>query len=332
MIATTITIKIWEFELDRTSDIDSQAQLCEFTSEFLRSFQPVKILGIGGYGCVFEAEKSIDKRVKWKRAVKRIALKGRPQDVDNALREVEALVKLDHPGIVRFHNAWKEMPPAGWQRYSDKNLFAEELDISELTNRFFSYRDDSIFLYIEMELCDSTLAQWLFDNTVRVLDRSKMWFRQIVSAVDYIHELQYIHRDLKPSNILFAGPDRLKICDLGIVTNRLIINEDGDREISKSRSFAVGTPMYMAPEQRGIAGYSSKVDIFALGLIFAQLCVVMTMQQAMKVFDDYREGKTTSIIDFPPGVGEFVAWLTNVRDSERPECKDILKHPFLVYN
>lgn len=39
----------------------------------------------------------------------------RPQDVDNALREVEALVKLDHPGIVRFHNAWKEMPPAGWQ-------------------------------------------------------------------------------------------------------------------------------------------------------------------------------------------------------------------------
>ncbi len=36
-------------------------------------------------------------------------------DTNDALKEVQALIALDHPGIVRFYDAWKEEPPAGWQ-------------------------------------------------------------------------------------------------------------------------------------------------------------------------------------------------------------------------
>ena len=36
------------------------------------------------------------------------------------MREVKALAKLEHPGIVRYFNAWFEAPPAGWQEQVDQ--------------------------------------------------------------------------------------------------------------------------------------------------------------------------------------------------------------------
>lgn len=32
-----------------------------------------------------------------------------------ALKEVEAMLKFDHEGIVKFYDAWAEQPPEGWQ-------------------------------------------------------------------------------------------------------------------------------------------------------------------------------------------------------------------------
>lgn len=86
------------------------------------------------------------------------------------------------------------------------------------------------------------------------------WFKQMVSAVAYIHEKGFIHRDLKvsmeiygrnsfqfqPSNILFAGTDQLKVCDLGIATQYIFEGEDHDENSARTK---IGTPIYQAPEQ-----------------------------------------------------------------------------------
>lgn len=42
---------------------------------------------------------------------------------DKMKREVRALAKLDHPGIVRYFQAWEESPPAGWQESRDQEMF-----------------------------------------------------------------------------------------------------------------------------------------------------------------------------------------------------------------
>lgn len=36
------------------------------------------------------------------------------------MREVKALAKLEHPGIIRYFNAWQESPPEGWQEEMDQ--------------------------------------------------------------------------------------------------------------------------------------------------------------------------------------------------------------------
>lgn len=61
------------------------------------------------------------------------------------------------------------------------------------------------------KLCKSTLSQWLSDsaNKERDLDKMKSWFKQLLSAVAYIHNQGMIHRDLKVRDLkLSIGVNR----------------------------------------------------------------------------------------------------------------------------
>ncbi|GMR39427.1 hypothetical protein PMAYCL1PPCAC_09622, partial [Pristionchus mayeri] len=101
---------------------------------------------------------------------------------------------------------------------------------------------DSSFIYVQMELCKTTLADWLNESDERSSARIKSWFKQIVEAVDYIHKKKMMHRDLKPSNILIASDDVVKICDLGIATDMRAAG-------SQTTLTNIGSIPYKAPEQ-----------------------------------------------------------------------------------
>ncbi|GMR49811.1 hypothetical protein PMAYCL1PPCAC_20006, partial [Pristionchus mayeri] len=151
-------------------------------------FKIENIIGVGGFGIVFEVIHALDAR---RYAVKRIPVDPK-EEKRMVVREVQAMAKFDHPGIVRYNNAWIEAPPPGWQL--DENR-------APITRSF---------------------------------SRMKSWFMQILSAVAYILEQGFLHRDLK-------------------------------------RDFH--------------SKYSSKTDVFALGLILIELFVVMTSEDRAKVLN-----------------------------------------------
>ncbi|MBN3289920.1 E2AK3 kinase, partial [Polypterus senegalus] len=94
----------------------------EYISRYLTDFEPVQCLGRGGFGVVFEARNKVD---DCNYAIKRIRLPNRELAREKVMREVRALAKLEHPGIIRYFNAWQETPPEGWQEEMDKRLLKD---------------------------------------------------------------------------------------------------------------------------------------------------------------------------------------------------------------
>ncbi|XP_059051884.1 eukaryotic translation initiation factor 2-alpha kinase [Achroia grisella] len=132
------------------------------------------------------------------------------------------------------------------------------------------------YLYIQMQLCQrDSLHDWLRNNrTAETRGNIAILFRQIVSAVEYVHLDGLIHRDLKPSNIFFAPDGKVKIGDFGLVTDMSDNSQDGEAppfDAHTKHTHQVGTRLYMSPEQVQGLPYNYKVDIYSLGVILFEL-------------------------------------------------------------
>jgi eukaryotic-like serine/threonine-protein kinase len=86
---------------------------------------------------------------------------------------------------------------------------------------------------------------------------------QIARALEYIHARKIIHRDIKPENIHIDLSGRVKLMDFGIA------KREG---VSLTRAgFTLGTPYYMAPEQVMGRPATNMVDVYAFGVMLAEI-------------------------------------------------------------
>lgn len=88
---------------------------------------------------------------------------------------------------------------------------------------------------------------------------------QILSATEHMHSNWIIHRDLKTTNVLMTNRGQVKIADFGLAR---FFSEPAPTNLTQ----LVVTLWYRAPEiLLGSKSYSSKVDIWSIGCIFAEL-------------------------------------------------------------
>lgn len=118
--------------------------------------------------------------------------------------------------------------------------------------------------YFVFELCTHSLISFVneYDTNIRGIKRI---MRMALLGLHYIHRRGIIHRDIKLSNLL-VHEDTVKLCDFGLSC------------FEKDRNFShCGTKEYISPEmQKGISTgcyttYSSKIDIYTLGVVFVAL-------------------------------------------------------------
>jgi len=204
------------------------------------------LLGCGGMGAVYKArQRNLDRMV---------ALKVLPPDIgrdpafaERFAREARALAKLNHPNIVTLY----EFGQAG-------ELF-----------------------YFLMEFVDGVNLRQLIREG-RVAPREALAIvPQLCDALQYAHDAGIVHRDIKPENILLDRRGRVKVADFGLA--KLVglsapIDRDEPSDPSDPchetthASLVMGTPAYMAPEQRERPSeVDHRADIYSLGVVFYQM-------------------------------------------------------------
>lgn len=114
----------------------------------------------------------------------------------------------------------------------------------------------------------------------------------VARGVEYLHSLaqqSFIHRDLKPTNILLGDDMRAKVADFGLVRNA----PDGKYSVETRLA---GTFGYLAPEYAATGRVTTKVDVYAFGV------VLMEMITGRKALDD----------SMPDEKAHLVSWFRRV--------------------
>ena len=121
--------------------------------------------------------------------------------------------------------------------------------------------------YMAMEWLEGeTLEDRVARGPLRISETLQLG-RRVAEALAVAHRHGVVHRDIKPANVFLpAGdPAQAKVLDFGIARS-LFDPEQGVRITTAGA--ALGTPLYMAPEQaRGASTVDGRADIFALGCV-----------------------------------------------------------------
>jgi serine/threonine-protein kinase len=148
-------------------------------------------------------------------------------------QEVEALSRIDHPGIVGI------------------------IDAGELPNGK---------PFIVMQYVEGVTLRSVMSPQGMNLERVGDLIKQIGRALAAAHNRGIFHRDLKPDNIMLQdlghGEEQVKIIDFGIAKVK-----DSVIAPSTTLNLSPGTVAYMAPEQLNGRPITAATDIFALGAI-----------------------------------------------------------------
>lgn len=218
--------KMLKKSISSVINFNSDIFIKKLENDPIYEYSKEKLIGKGSYGEVYLVKHKLTEVI---RAMKVIDKNNEEEELsdEEILNEINILKKIDHPNIVKL-----------FEFYSNKSTY-----------------------YLILEFCEGgNLYQFVNENIVSEFQVIYIMF-QILSAMNYCHNINILHRDLKPDNILIKknedGLCRVKICDFG--TSYIFKKGEQQKE-------AIGTLNYMAPEVLK-EKYNQKCDLWSCGVI-----------------------------------------------------------------
>ncbi|KAL4915205.1 kinase-like domain-containing protein [Aspergillus aurantiobrunneus] len=217
----------------------------------MENYQKIEKIGEGTYGVVYKArELTHPNRIV---ALKKIRLEAEDEGVPStAIREISLLKEMNDPNIVRLFNI---VHADGHKLYLvfefldlDLKKYMEALPVSE-GGRGRALPDGS------------TLSRNLGLGDAMV----KKFMAQLIEGIRFCHSHRVLHRDLKPQNLLIDREGNLKLADFGLARAFGVP--------LRTYTHEVVTLWYRSPEiLLGGRQYSTGVDMWSCGAIFAEMC------------------------------------------------------------
>ncbi|XP_041640238.1 maternal embryonic leucine zipper kinase [Cheilinus undulatus] len=259
--------------------------------ELYRYYEVYETIGSGGFAKVKLGRHILTGE---KVAIKIMNKKDLGDDLPRVKLEIEAMKNLSHQHICRLYHVI-ETP-------------------------------SQIFMVLEYctggELFDYIIAKERLSE-----EETRVFFRQIVSAMAYVHSQGYAHRDLKPENLLIDEDHNLKLIDFG-----LCAKPKGG--LGYELMTCCGSPAYAAPELiQGKAYIGSEADVWSMGvLLFALLCGYLPFDDdnCMVLYRKITRGKYDNPRWLSPGSVLLLNQMMQVDPKRRVTVRQLLDHPWVT--
>ncbi|ORX85642.1 kinase-like protein [Basidiobolus meristosporus CBS 931.73] len=231
---------------------------------------------------------------------KMVAIKIIPEEMTSKLssirNEILMMKMSSHPNVVEYYGCYAH----------DQSLWiiTEYMDVGSVA--------DIISCYPDIRMKETHIA------TV---------CRDILAGLAHLHQLNRAHRDIRSDNILINSEGVIKIADFGHSTQF--------NEANPTRKSVIGTPYWMAPEVVKGQDYTTKVDIWSLGI------VAIEMAQGAPPYVEYPPLRALFLIathgspqlkeedGWSDSFKDFLKECTHLNPSQRPAAIELLEHPFI---
>lgn len=227
-------------------------------------------LARGGMGRIFRARDSKGNIVAIKEILPEFATDW--SIISRIEKEVEFLVRIDHPSIVKLYSAFRD--------------------------------EQSQCYYIVMELVEGlNIEQYVTRHGPIPEQQATEMMMKILDALQCVHNAHIVHRDIKPSNIMIRPDGNICLLDFGIAKD--LDNNNG----STIPGSILGTNGYMSPEQA--AGYSInyRSDIYAVGCVFFYM---LTGHHAFNTLSNEFETKDSIINSEFPKLSKYKKGISDI--------------------
>ena len=222
-------------------------------------------------------------------ALKAVSINKYIEDCNSITKEYDIICKLNHPNIVKAYALWTN------------TAIPVESGIW----------DCMLIDYGVSDLYDCITETGYLDEL-----QCKVFFKQMLDAVAYLHSLNIIHSDIKCENFILMRDDTLKLIDFGFA-------KPFDPNIKTING--KGTPMYGAPEQVYIQPHKAwTVDIWALGCCLYAMATGL-LPFSMRPEDPFPELRTGVIFysQNSRDICKFISFIFIKDHEKRPTAKDL---------